>query len=76
MLYALTIFAALAVNASPLVLPRQGVTKIITPSAPAPSGASVNYSGSFAIAVMNVTAASTTGGASTTLPASVAQSME
>jgi hypothetical protein len=62
MQYQLSLLAALAVagvNAMPNnILARQGVTAKISPSAAAPSGCSQTYSGSFGIAVMNVTAAS------------------
>uniref|UniRef100_A0A0D6QVZ1 Cell wall mannoprotein PIR1-like C-terminal domain-containing protein n=1 Tax=Araucaria cunninghamii TaxID=56994 RepID=A0A0D6QVZ1_ARACU len=45
--------AAVAVQASPYP---QAVTASIAPSAPAPSGCMPNYSGTFGIAVMNITA--------------------
>lgn len=45
--------AAYAVQASPFP---QAVTAVISPSAPAPSGCSMNYAGTFGVAVMNLTA--------------------
>jgi hypothetical protein len=51
-----SLFAFLgAVSASPFDK-RQGVTSAIAPKAAAPSGCSLNYSGTFGIAVMNITA--------------------
>ena len=46
---------AAVVSAVPHAMP-QGVTDIITPSSPAPSGCTASYSGSFGIAVSNITA--------------------
>lgn len=47
--------AAAVVNASPMPRP-QAVTANISPSSPAPSGCMPNYSGSFGIVAMNITA--------------------
>jgi len=49
------IAAIAAVQASPVPAP-QGVTKNISPTVPAPSGCTVSWSGSFGIAVQNLTA--------------------
>lgn len=76
-MYTLTLFAALAaagVNAMPNNLfARQAVTSKISPTASAPSGCIVNYSGSFGIAVMNITT-SLSSSASATESASVTES--
>lgn len=57
MKYSIAFLTALAVvNASPLPYP-QAVTDQISPDAPAPSGCTDGYSGTFGVAVMNVTAA-------------------
>lgn len=56
MKFSLTLLAAVAaVQASPFP---QGVTSKISPSAPAPSGCTGSYSGTFGIVVMNITSAS------------------
>lgn len=44
--------AAIGVNGSPLP---QGVTALISPSAPAPSGCEYSYNGLFAIAAVKLT---------------------
>lgn len=45
---------AAVVTASPFPMP-QGITMAMSPSGAAPSGCSVDYSGSFGIVVMNMT---------------------
>lgn len=49
------ILTAAAVQASPLLNIRQGVTDRLTPTAAAPSGYTADYSGTFGIAAENVT---------------------
>lgn len=46
--------AAIGVNGSPVPKP-QGVTALISPSAPAPSGCLYSYDGLFAIAAIKLT---------------------
>lgn len=70
MKYSLALLAtASVVFASPLNNKRQAVTAAISPSAPAPSGCMPSYSGTFGIAVMNLTSSASGGSpAVTTLP--------
>ena len=59
MKYSTSLLAAAAVvQASPILQVRQGVTQILTPSAAAPSGCTAVYSGTFGIAAMNISSAS------------------
>ena len=57
MQYALALLAA-AAGANGLAFP-QAVTASIAPSAAAPSGCAASYSGTFGIAVMNISATAT-----------------
>jgi len=66
MQYKKAFIAALAAGANALpnnLVARQGITSAVSPSSAAPSGCSINYSGSFGIAVQSITAA---GSATTT----------